>query len=93
MAGFNGINGKVADANYFNSFNKKSSSESTMGDYSGSTLYKGRGPAEFDINKYNISHHSYPSDLMGPVGEYGGNYVIFYINVAVDSKLLLKSDY
>jgi len=63
--------------------------KSTMGDYSGSTLYKGRGgPAEFDTNKYNISQHSYPLDLMGPVGEYGGNYVIFYINVAVDSKLL-----
>jgi len=63
--------------------------KSTLGDYSGSTLYGIRGgPAEFDTNKYNISQHSYPSDLMGPVGEYGGNYVIFYINVAVDSKLL-----
>jgi len=60
-----------------------------VGDYSGSTLYKGRGgPVEFDADKYKISQHSYPSDLMGPVGEYGGNYVIFYINVAVDSKLL-----
>lgn len=65
--------------------------KSTMGDYSGSTLYKGRGPAEFDTNKYNISQHSYPLDLMGPVGEYGGNYVIFYINVAVDSKLLKEN--
>jgi hypothetical protein len=60
-----------------------------VGDYSGSTLFKGRGgPVEFDTDKYKISQHSYPSDLMGPVGEYGGNYVIFYINVAVDSKLL-----
>ena len=63
--------------------------QSTLGDYSGSTLYKGRGgPASFDTDKYHISQHSYPSDLMGPLGEYGGNYVIFYINVAVDSKLL-----
>ena len=64
--------------------------ESTLGDYSGSTLYKARGgPTDFNKDdKYNISQHSYPSDLMGPVGEYGGNYVIFYINVAVDSKLL-----
>ena len=62
------------------------------GDYSGSALYEGRGgPADFDTNKYNISQHSYPSDLMGPVGEYGGNYVIFYINVAVDSKLLKEN--
>jgi hypothetical protein len=37
--------------------------------------------------KYNVSSHSYPSDLMSATGEYGGNYVIFYINVAVDSKL------
>jgi len=60
-----------------------------VGDYSGSTLFKARGgPVEFDTDKYKISQHSYPSDLMGPVGEYGGNYVIFYINVAVDSKLL-----
>lgn len=77
---------KIADANYFNSFDKKSS----FGDYSGGTLYKARGgPTDFNKDdKYNISQHSYPSDLMGPVGEYGGNYAIFYINVAVDSKLL-----
>jgi len=37
--------------------------------------------------KYNVSSHSYPSDLMSATGDYGGNYVIFYINVAVDSKL------
>ena len=37
--------------------------------------------------KYNVSSHSYPSDLMSASGDYGGNYVIFYINVAVDSKL------
>ena len=65
------------------------SQQSTIGDYSGSTLYKARGgPATFDSDKYHISQHSYPTDLMGPLGEYGGNYVIFYINVAVDSKLL-----
>ena len=77
---------KVADANYFNSFDKKSS----FGDYSGGTLYNARGgPTDFNKDdKYNISQHSYPSDLMGPLGEYGGNYAIFYINVAVDSKLL-----
>jgi hypothetical protein len=46
------------------------------------------GPATFDTNEYNISQHSYPSDLMSPLGEYGGNYVIFYINVATDSKIL-----
>jgi hypothetical protein len=29
----------------------------------------------------------YPNDLMAPDGRYGGNYVVFYINVAIDSKL------
>jgi hypothetical protein len=64
--------------------------QSNLGDYSGGTLYNARGgPTDFNKDdKYNISQHSYPSDLMGPVGEYGGNYAIFYINVAVDSKLL-----
>jgi hypothetical protein len=39
------------------------------------------------VEKYSVSSHSYPSDLMSATGSYGGNYVIFYINVAVDSKL------
>ena len=39
----------------------------------------------FAPSKYSISQQSYPSDLMGN-SEYGGNYVMFYINVAVDSK-------
>lgn len=37
---------------------------------------------------YNISSHSYPIDLYSNKKEYGGNYVVFYINVAGDSKLL-----
>jgi len=46
------------------------------------------GPLErtaFGEGKYDIKQHSYPSNLMSY--EYGGNYVIFYINVAVESKL------
>ena len=39
------------------------------------------------VEKYNVSSHSYPSDLLDDTQSYGGNYVIFYINVAVDSKL------
>ena len=55
----------------------------------GSSLYQARGgAASFDLNTYKIEQHAYPSDLMSPIGEYGGNYVIFYINVAIDSKLL-----
>lgn len=41
----------------------------------------------FGTNTYQVNSHSYPSDLMASDGRYGGNYVIFYINIAVDSKL------
>jgi hypothetical protein len=40
----------------------------------------------YQSSKYDISNHSYPSDLMSP--NYGGNYVIFYISIAESSKLL-----
>lgn len=67
----------------------KSGPTVNLGDYSGSKLYTARGGAgTFDANKYKVEQYSYPSDLMGPLGEYGGNYVVFYINVAEDSKLL-----
>lgn len=58
--------------------------------------YKSRGVATtFSYDKYDVSHTTYPNDLMSDTNQYGGNYVIFYINVAEDSKLLnqLKSDY
>jgi hypothetical protein len=42
----------------------------------------------FEKNRYNIDSTSYPSDLYSNQGEYGGNYVVFYINVADDSRLL-----
>ena len=52
-------------------------------------LYTARGnPTEFNAGMYDITNYSYPSDLMSPV--YGGNYAIFYINVAVDSKLITR---
>ena len=40
---------------------------------------------KFNPNKYSIDQFSYPNDLMSAV--YGGNYAIFYINVAVESFL------
>ena len=63
-------------------------------------LYTKRGgPREFEknkdgTNKYEVMSHSYPDDLMASDNRYGGNYVIFYINIAVDSKLAkeLKED-
>jgi hypothetical protein len=58
----------------------------------GENLYTRRGgPATFDKNKYQIDQLQYPSDLMGSLNEYGGNYAIFYINVASDSKLLKEN--
>jgi hypothetical protein len=41
----------------------------------------------FDSNTYQTQQYSYPADLFDPTGQYGGNYVIFYINVSADSKL------
>ena len=51
-------------------------------------LYQSRARTTFDFRdtKYNIQQHSYPEDIMSD--QYGGNFVIFYINVAEDSKLI-----
>lgn len=47
------------------------------------------GPTSFNqSNQYNVTSTSYPEDLMDHNDTYGGNYVIFYINVQEDSKLL-----
>lgn len=39
-------------------------------------------------DQYEVSNMMYPSDLMGTGNQYGGNYVIFYINVHEDSYLI-----
>jgi hypothetical protein len=86
---------KLFGKNFGDPFNrgaKTTESNNGPGDYSGSTTYKARGgPATFEDNKYQISQHSYPIDLMSPTAEYGGNYVVFYINAAIDSKLLQEN--
>lgn len=49
---------------------------------------------KFDQNKYSVQQLTYPIDLLSPradasgVNEYGNNYVIFYINVSDESKLI-----
>jgi hypothetical protein len=48
-------------------------------------LYSPREKDKFSADKYNIKNYSYPEDIMS--NNYGKNYAIFYINVAVDSKL------
>lgn len=43
----------------------------------------------FNRSQYgSIGNYMYPSDLMDPTNQYGGNFVIFYINVHEDSYLL-----
>lgn len=54
------------------------------------TLNKVIGQAtSFGASEYNVSSTTYPSDLLadGSANQYGGNYVIFYINVHEDSLL------
>lgn len=46
------------------------------------------GATAFSNEKYNIRQYQYPDDLYTNQGEYGGNYVVFYINVAEDSRIL-----
>jgi len=62
----------------------------------GVNMYTPRGDARgFSRSTYDVENLSYPDDLFGLNGrnyngtanEYGGNYVVFYINVHQDSKL------
>lgn len=46
------------------------------------------GAGAFNSNQYNIGQFQYPEDLYSNKSDYGGNYVIFYINVAEDSRIL-----
>lgn len=50
-------------------------------------------PTSFETDKYDVSSMTYPEDLMSDNNIYGKNYVIFYINVAEDSKLLNELKY
>jgi hypothetical protein len=52
-------------------------------------LYNARGGAH-TFSGYKVESHSYPLDLFTSSKIYGGNYVVFYINVATDSKLTKK---
>lgn len=51
-----------------------------------------RGDATAFSDKYNIGSTSYPNDLFSNQNEYGGNYVIFYINIQDDSKFAPTED-
>jgi hypothetical protein len=50
-------------------------------------------PNDFQKAKYTVTDYCYPSDLLGkednaPNSQYGNNYVIFFINVSEDSKIV-----
>lgn len=63
-----------------------------MSDASQDSLYTARGSSsQFEAGKYDISQLQYPQDLMSEENgknKYGSNYVVFYINVSDDSKLI-----
>lgn len=44
-------------------------------------------------DKYKSAARKYPLDLFSPTGEYGGNFVVFYINVPEDSKLVKPGEF
>ena len=53
----------------------------------------GTSTGMFDQNKYKVSNLMYPSDLMSDDNRYSGSYVVFYLNVNQDSKLLKNLHY
>lgn len=56
---------------------------------SGLTGSTGVGRGQYEFDKYDIKSLTYPMDLLGnAVSLTSKNYVIFYINVSVDSKVL-----
>jgi hypothetical protein len=49
-------------------------------------------PKSYDRNIYQVDSLSYPNDLMGNTAQYGSNYVIFYININNESKMMENAD-
>lgn len=66
------------DAAAKSSINSQENPSTARFSYTASTL---------DTSKYNMTGLSYPEDLMSS-SAYGGNRVVFYINVSVDSRVL-----
>ena len=65
--------------------------QKTLGKYTSSF---GAAPTSFspDSSKYDVGSLSYPNDLFATDdNRYGGHYVIFYINVLEDSKLIREN--
>ena len=43
-------------------------------------------------DKYEMGQHTYPMDLLSNQVQYGGNYVVFFINTSIDGKLAQTGD-
>ncbi len=49
-------------------------------------------PKSFSKTVYQVDSLSYPDDLMGNTAEYGNNYVIFYININNESRMVKNAE-
>lgn len=47
---------------------------------------------QYESSKYKVEGYEYPSDLIGNSSQYGSNYVIFYINVNEESKMIKNKE-
>lgn len=50
-------------------------------------LDRGRRADKFASETYDVKNYCYPSDLLGADSQYGGNYIVFYINIQNDSQI------
>ena len=75
--------GSTAEPNPFAGMDRPTSQPASDTNY-----YSARGGATaFNESQYDVGNLSYPADLFNNNREYGGNYVVFYINTLEDSKL------
>jgi len=64
-----------------------SSQPSVAGQPKASDSVRRGNSIQWNPTNYSANQHSYPEDLLN-TSEYGGNYVIFYLNVHEDSKII-----
>lgn len=86
MADFNDLYNKATTAvsDFAKGFTDKSLLNLTNERYQNAGIGTARG---FSADKYKSTTYQYPADLFSNTGQYGDNYVAFYINVPADSKL------
>jgi hypothetical protein len=75
--GSNKLNDLNSQSTYSDNFNSIIGSEGDFGK---------------NLSQYRIGSFSYPDDLFDSTRKYGGNYVVFYINIPTDSKLVTEDN-